>query len=304
MRPDHARTRKNIHIQPCSSISRTHILPALLAIVAVSSLCAFVSPPLGPWREILTNPGMYIDLLALLFLLFMLWSSTKVRMNHVAVNWVRYGLLLWIAGGTFDLMDEIFHQPRWMGYYCEDLLRLSGMLLSAVGVYKIIERINLLYVDARSQSLKDELTQLPNRRFFIDTIREKEGRRLALMIVDIDYFKKINDTWGHLVGDEVLFALGKQLAKLTSDKVLPSRIGGEEFAIIVDGLSAQEVDELAQSILQNARAILINHDNPLSISIGVGLRHKDEPQNLFIKKVDDALYKAKNNGRGRVEWAA
>ncbi|STR46571.1 diguanylate cyclase [Klebsiella oxytoca] len=191
---------KNIHIQPSSSISRTHILPALLAIVAVTGLCAYISSPLGPWREILINPGMYIDLLALLFLLFMLWSSTKVRMNHVAVNWVRYGLLLWIAGGTFDLMDEIFHQPRWMGYYCEDLLRLSGMLLSAVGVYKIIERINLLYVDARSQSLKDELTQLPNRRFFIDTIREKEGRRLGLMIVDIDYFKKINDTWGHLVG--------------------------------------------------------------------------------------------------------
>lgn len=294
---------KNIHIQPSSSISRTHILPALLAIVAVTGLCAYISSPLGPWREILINPGMYIDLLALLFLLFMLWSSTKVRMNHVAVNWVRYGLLLWIAGGTFDLMDEIFHQPRWMGYYCEDLLRLSGMLLSAVGVYKIIERINLLYVDARSQSLKDELTQLPNRRFFIDTIREKEGRRLGLMIVDIDYFKKINDTWGHLVGDEVLFALGKQLAKLTSDKVLPSRIGGEEFAIIVDGMTAQEVDELAQAILQNARAILINHDHPLSISIGVGLRNKGEPQNLFIKKVDDALYKAKNNGCGRVEWA-
>lgn len=98
----------------------------------------------------------------------------------------------------------------------------------------------------------------------------------------------------------MLFALGKQLAKLTSDKVLPSRIGGEEFAIIVDGLSAQEVDELAQSILQNARAILINHDNPLSISIGVGLRHKDEPQNQFIKKVDDALYKAKITAAG--EW--
>ena len=216
-----AEREKNIHIQPSSSISRTHIFPALLAIAAVSGLCAFVSPPLGPWRVILSNPGMYIDLLALLFLLFMLWSSTKVRMNHVAVNWVRYGLLLWIAGGTFDLMDEIFRQPRWMGYYCEDLLRLTGMLLSAVGVYKIIERINLLYVDARSQSLKDELTQLPNRRFFIDTVREKAGNTQALMIVDIDYFKKINDTYGHLVGDEVLFALGKQLAKLTSDKVLP-----------------------------------------------------------------------------------
>ncbi len=137
-----AEREKNIHIQPSSSISRTHIFPALLAIAAVSGLCAFVSPPLGPWRVILSNPGMYIDLLALLFLLFMLWSSTKVRMNHVAVNWVRYGLLLWIAGGTFDLMDEIFRQPRWMGYYCEDLLRLSGMLLTAIGIYKIIERIN------------------------------------------------------------------------------------------------------------------------------------------------------------------
>ncbi|MCV4633110.1 GGDEF domain-containing protein, partial [Escherichia coli] len=87
----------------------------------------------------LNNPGLYIDLLALLFLVFMLWSSAKVRMSHIAVNWVRYGLLLWIAGGTFDVMDEIVVQPRWMGYYCEDLLRLSGMLLTVVGVYKIIE---------------------------------------------------------------------------------------------------------------------------------------------------------------------
>ncbi|MFH2503764.1 GGDEF domain-containing protein [Klebsiella indica] len=294
---------KNVIIQPSSTVSRMHFLPALLVVVSVSALCAFLSPRLGSWRVILFNPGIYIDFLVLLFLLFMLWSSTKVRMHHVAVNWVRYGLLLWIAGGTFDLMDEIYFQPRWMGYYCEDLLRLSGILLATVGIYKIIARINRLYVDARSQSLKDELTRLPNRRFFTDTIREKEDHAIAIMIVDIDYFKNINDTYGHMVGDEVLFAFGKQLARLTSDKVLPSRIGGEEFAIIVDGLTAQEVDELAQSILQNARAILINHDNPLSVSIGVGVRGKGEPQNLFIKKIDNALYKAKKKGRGRVEWA-
>lgn len=215
-----------------SALARGTLLPALLVIVAVAVGCALVSPPIGTWREILANPGLYIDLLALLFLVFMLWSSAKVRMSHIAVNWVRYGLLLWIAGGTFDVMDEIVVQPRWMGYYCEDLLRLSGMLLTVVGVYKIIERINLLYVDARSQSLKDELTQLPNRRFFIDTIREKSGHALGLMILDIDFFKKINDSWGHLVGDEVLFSLGKQLAKLTSEQVLPARIGGEELRVI------------------------------------------------------------------------
>ncbi len=128
-----------------SALARGTLLPALLVIVAVAVGCALVSPPIGTWREILANPGLYIDLLALLFLVFMLWSSAKVRMSHIAVNWVRYGLLLWIAGGTFDVMDEIVVQPRWMGYYCEDLLRLSGMLLTVVGVYKIIERINLLY---------------------------------------------------------------------------------------------------------------------------------------------------------------
>lgn len=173
-----------------SALARGTLLPALLVIVAVAVGCALVSPPIGSWREILANPGLYIDLLALLFLVFMLWSSAKVRMSHIAVNWVRYGLLLWIAGGTFDVMDEMVVQPRWMGYYCEDLLRLSGMLLTVVGVYKIIERINLLYVDARSQSLKDELTQLPNRRFFIDTIREKSGHALGLMILDIDFLRK------------------------------------------------------------------------------------------------------------------
>ena len=277
---------KSINIQTQSSRSGMNLFPALLVIIAVSTLCVVISKPLGPWEVIFANAGLYIDLLALLFLVFMLWISAKVRMSYVAVNWVRYGLLLWIAGGTFDLMDEIFVQPKWMGYYCEDLLRLSGMLLTTIGIYKIIERINVLYVDARSQSLKDELTQLPNRRFFIDTIRE------------------INDTYGHLVGDEVLFALGKQLAKLTSDKILPARIGGEEFAIIVDGMSAEEVRNLAQSILENVRSILINHDYPLSVSIGVGMREKNEAQDAFIKKVDEALYQAKHNGRGRVEWAA
>ncbi|OFV57971.1 hypothetical protein BCR59_27080 [Klebsiella pneumoniae] len=73
-------------------MARVTLLPALLVIVAVAVGCALVSPPVGTRHEILTNPGLYIDLLALLFLVFMLWSSAKVRMSHIAVNWVRYGL--------------------------------------------------------------------------------------------------------------------------------------------------------------------------------------------------------------------
>ncbi len=82
----------------------------------------------------------------------------------------------------------------------------------------------------------------------------------------------------------MLFALGKQLAKLTSDKILPARIGGEEFAIIVDGMPAEEVCNLAQSILENVRSILINHDYPLSVSIGVGMREKVKRRMRLLRR--------------------
>ncbi|CAM7567342.1 Diguanylate cyclase [Klebsiella pneumoniae] len=67
-----------------AAVARVTLLPALLIIVAVAAGCALVSPPVGTRHEILTNPGLYIDLLALLFLVFMLWSSAKVRMSHIA----------------------------------------------------------------------------------------------------------------------------------------------------------------------------------------------------------------------------
>lgn len=275
----------------------------VITIIAVCSLS--FSTLLGPWAEILVNPGLYIDLLALLFLVFMLWCTTRPGISQFTVQHVRYGLLLWIAGGACDLMDEVVVQPRWVGYYFEDVFRLSGMLLTAIGIYKIISKINLLYVDARTRSLHDELTQLPNRRFFIDTIREKQSKPglLALMILDIDHFKKINDTWGHMVGDEVLFSLGKMLSGMSSKQVHAARIGGEEFAIIVDGYTSVQVGELAQKILEDARNILIDNSQPLSVSIGVGMHDRGQNQELLIKKVDDALYRAKNNGRGRIEWA-
>ncbi len=174
------------------------LIGSIILIIAAGNL--WLSHPLGDLHTLLTNPGLYIDTLALIFLISIAWSSNILALSQIAVNWVRVGLLLWIAGATFDLMDEIVFQPRWEGYFCEDLTRLTGMLITAVGIYKIISRINMLYVNARSQSLRDELTQLPNRRFFIDTIREKANRPLGLMILDIDFFKKINDTWGHLVG--------------------------------------------------------------------------------------------------------
>lgn len=282
------------------------IFITLLIVVLIAALSLGFSRLLASVPVILGTPGLWIDFLALGFLMFMMWCTTRVSLTQFSVLPIRCGLLLWIAGNGFDLMDEIVVQPRWVGYYCEDLLRLSGMFITATGVYRIIRKINLLYVDARTRSLHDELTQLPNRRFFIDTIREKmqQPAPLALMILDIDFFKKINDTWGHMTGDETLFSLGKMLSALADNPhISAARIGGEEFAIIVQGADYQTVNGLAQTILRRAATIMVNNTQPLSVSIGVGFRHPQEGQEGFIKKVDEALYAAKHNGRGRIEWA-
>ena len=106
-------------------------------------------------------------------------------------------------------------------------------------------------------------------------------------------------------GGEVLFSQGKQLAKLTSEQVPPARIGGKEFAIIVDGLSEPELHALAQSILDNARTILINHQAPLSISIGVGTRRPaGGAGDVYPQSRRGQLQGKAQAGVGAWKWAA
>lgn len=280
----------------------------------VASLSAFtilvavgVSMTIGtPYdiQETLSNPGVIIDFLALFFLLFMLWGSIRIALTNYAVYWIRYGLALWITGATIDLIDEVVIQPRWLSY-CEDLVRLAGMLLTSVGLYKIIIKINELYARVKNESLHDELTMLPNRRFFMEIINKyNTAPHLSLMLIDIDHFKKINDVYGHTKGDEMLHELGKVLLSLSNDNTIASRIGGEEFAVITTGITKERLEVCAITILKQTNKIIINDQQPLSVSIGVGLKKSDESVGTFITRTDQALYKAKNNGRGRIEWSS
>lgn len=258
---------------------------------------------INPWPRTLTNPGFYIDALSLLFPLFIFYAITALTISIISAFWIRLGLYLWIVGQSFDLADEIVYQPKWVAYFLEDTTRLLGMFFVAIGAYKLIGKINAMYMAARVESFSDQLTQLPNRRFFIDTLREKKGT-IALMIIDIDFFKQVNDTYGHIVGDEVLYNFGKLLAGMIGEQFFAARIGGEEFAVILDDVSETEAQTIAATILASARKIRVNNDYPLSVSMGVGIKHAGETQDVLIKKVDEALYRAKRNGRGRIEWAA
>lgn len=279
------------------------ILLACMALTTAAIVAISAGSPLGTLREIMSNPGLYIDAFFLLLLIFTLWNVASVFVDGPPLSGAVSGLILWIASGAFDVMDEIVSQPRWVGYFCEDLLKLSGMLLTVISVYRIVMRMNSRFSVAQISALHDELTRLPNRRYFVETLSKTTNRQLSMMIIDIDFFKHINDRWGHDVGDEVLSRFGDQLKNISAPALKVFRIGGEEFAAIGEGFSRYEMIRYAESICRSARSIRLGDGQNISVSIGIAFRTQGESQESLMKKTDKALYRAKEKGRNRIELA-
>ncbi len=159
----------------------------------------------------------------------------------------------------------------------------------------------------------DSLTGIPNRMSFINAARreiartERAGESLALMVMDIDYFKRINDTHGHPVGDDVLRIVGQGLASLLRSQDLVARVGGEEFAICCSGTEGQSLLELCERIRRHFGESVVRTyrgDVSLTVSIGVAEREPGEPYEALFARADAALYASKRGGRNQVTAAA
>jgi diguanylate cyclase (GGDEF)-like protein len=151
----------------------------------------------------------------------------------------------------------------------------------------------------------DALTNLPNRTLFQrhaeGLLPETEGREFAILYIDIDEFKRINDTLGHLIGDEFLKGVAERLRQSVGPEDFIARLGGDEFAILQDGIeSAEDVHALVARIYQALRTPFDCHDHQLSsdASIGIAIAPRDG-SDLFdlLKNADLAMYAAKAAGR-------
>jgi len=161
-------------------------------------------------------------------------------------------------------------------------------------------------VDDRRIALFDQLTGLYNRRSF-DSFFEKElarsnryGNHLSVVLVDIDHFKKVNDTYGHPVGDKVLKALAQILQDSIRSSDFACRWGGEEFALLMPETNLEAARDKAESVRQAVAEYLFPKVGQLTVSFGVSYPDKDEFAKDFFERVDRALYKAKDEGRNRV----
>lgn len=162
-------------------------------------------------------------------------------------------------------------------------------------------------------ALTDALTGLQNRRYFDDALAEyleefgRIGRPIGVMIIDLDHFKKVNDTHGHDVGDMVLKELGKCLLEFTRYHDIVARLGGEEFAVVAPNLDGYALKKLAERIRMAVEAMKIHAGNTqlkVTASIGIATWNGKEDGMGLYKRADAQLYHAKNGGRNRVAAAA
>ncbi|MDP5016321.1 MAG: diguanylate cyclase, partial [Dolichospermum sp.] len=243
-----------------------------------------------------------------IFVIFILIVWLSLRFGHVGTSIAILIVSLFALWGTAHQLGPLTQQSLTIMmfnlWFFIVTISLVGFVITVV-IFELTESEN----KAKKMAIVDELTQLYNRRHFNNIFPQvydkSQGKLFAFLLIDIDIFKKYNDTYGHQEGDLVLIKLG-QLLKQYFQKLgdFSFRLGGEEFAAFILVDSTQEALFLAENLKENIENLKIEHkNNPpfnlVTVSIGLKLSHLNfyENQEIIYQKADQALYQAKTKGR-------
>lgn len=180
-------------------------------------------------------------------------------------------------------------------------------------MHRETDRLRKELSEAQDQALRDALTGLPNRlafneRMATELARSQRGAAsLSLIVLDLDRFKSINDSWGHQAGDRVLKYLARELAGQIRQQDFFGRYGGEEFVLILPDTARAGALRLADGLRRHIESCRFKYkDAPVAVTISCGIAElrAGESSQQFFERADSCLYAAKNNGRNRCEVAA
>ena len=167
-------------------------------------------------------------------------------------------------------------------------------------------RENLL----KNQATRDPLTSLYNRRYFEEEVFKRildskvSGEAFSVLMLDVDHFKKVNDTFGHKVGDKVLIELAAAAERALRECDIVARYGGEEFVIFLADTNSEEGLRVAERLRETIGEVVVYTDDGrevrFTVSVGLSSSAISENIDMLIKTADEALYRAKNSGRNRV----
>ncbi|MGE7835388.1 sensor domain-containing diguanylate cyclase [Viridibacillus arvi] len=191
----------------------------------------------------------------------------------------------------------------------EAYLEKNRALAKLEQIYLEIEKKQIELMEINSGLVKisntDKLTGISNRRFFQKKLEEQieiyrtEEKTFSLLIIDIDHFKKVNDTYGHQIGDIVLAKLANILKIQVRTDDIVARFGGEEFTIILPDTDFEEAILIAQKLNRTIELAEWTETGNLTVSIGLATFSENDTEDSIVKKADQALYVSKEKGRNR-----
>lgn len=240
-----------------------------------------------------------------IYIMAMLVLAVRKRGESISFFWpLQISLfLLAAASASFSLIMSFEDWANTIGH----LLRMYALVVLFVSlVVESIEKpFDQLFNELRDKSITDSLTRLYNHRHLVETLQrlprhDPERRQAWLFLFDIDSFKQINDTYGHLIGDDILIGIADILRRQVRRSDLAARHGGDEFAVIYDGVSRETAYRAADRLRQAVSAAVFSKKR-ISVTISGGLaRYQGGDPRKLISRADELLYLAKGDGRNRI----
>ena len=281
-----------------------HLIPKLILPLGVMTLCAYI------YLHTQVNGKIYYIALAWIYFLLVMIIIAPFYSKSQVVTVVSLGTLL-----SFIILYN-FSNDQNIDYINNIFIRsLGSLIFSLILAFKVIdnERENYLFAkQIHQQTLYDYLTKVYNRRGFSVWIARfikthKNTHHCSIIMLDIDDFKKINDQYGHQIGDVVIKETASILTKQAKDNSCIVRFGGEEFLIVTPSLNPEDNKVLAENIRKLIEQHAFNDQNneTFHITTSIGLASSYETLHSMDKMLsiaDNNLYKAKNNGKNQVVW--
>lgn len=230
------------------------------------------------------------------------FAAAHLTLNSLHQQAVQFKIELLRLRQSLDLLQAEFSQT-----HHSDLIAANQQLvLSSMQAEQELEQVKSHVGELTRTSQRDALTDTPNRTLMLDRISRsisyarRHHRQLALIFLDLDHFKQINDNMGHQTGDDVLKLVTRRLSSVLRDSDTISRHGGDEFLILLSAIDSDEaVAAIATKILQALAAPVIFVDKPVQIRASLGIAfypaHGTEAQ-MLIQAADDAMYQSKRRG--------
>lgn len=284
-----ARTKKYLPGSICFTIIYLGLLTVFVLSGAVEGFAAlwFCLYPFICLFILDIKRAILFVIIGLLFLILLLWTPLSQILPPVYThNFLLRFPFLYIGNFAFSLALNGFYS-----YTYNRLLQMN-------------QKFELL-------SNQDGLTELANRnclKRYMENLLSRKPIEVSSVILDVDYFKQYNDTYGHLAGDDVLKAIAQQISKLLPDTdSIAVRYGGEEFLILFPGYSFEKTALFAKTLLNAVYNLRIPHsaiDSYVSISIGISSRvvNTEKDFSILFKQSDDKLYLAKQKGRNCISY--